>query len=111
MDLIKSRTKPLVGMSYRSVGSGVGQSDFSNEKGNFTTSANDFGCGDFPMPSGPWRSITASGNGMLHVPYLVGTVSFFHNVPGVVASVSAGGQPACGLPGAGCWVCWMMPLI
>ncbi|PNH05193.1 Phosphate-binding protein PstS [Tetrabaena socialis] len=71
MDIMMARVKPKVVLSYRSVGSGSGAADFN-------TSASAFGCGDVPVPKSVYDNVS-----MIHVPYLVGGVSVFHNVPGV----------------------------
>ncbi len=39
--------------------------------------------GDVPLPTTTYNDLVTRGSVPLHVPYLVGTVSFFHNVPGV----------------------------
>ncbi|PNW72590.1 hypothetical protein CHLRE_15g635067v5 [Chlamydomonas reinhardtii] len=76
MDLMMARTKPRVAMSYRSVGSGSGAADF-------LAGANAFGCGDVPLPNSTYFDLVGRGQTVMHVPYLIGSVSVFHNVPGV----------------------------
>ncbi|KAG2453277.1 hypothetical protein HYH02_002600 [Chlamydomonas schloesseri] len=77
MDIMMARTKPRVAMSYRSVGSGSGAADFG-------AGANAFGCGDVPLPNATYTAMTqAQGQTVLHVPFLIGSVSVFHNVPGI----------------------------
>ncbi|KAG2428357.1 hypothetical protein HXX76_010502 [Chlamydomonas incerta] len=76
MDLMMARTKPRVAMSYRSVGSGSGAADFA-------AGFNAFGCGDVPLPNTTYTSLVGAGTTVLHVPFLVGSVSVFHNVPGI----------------------------
>ncbi|GIL78289.1 hypothetical protein Vretimale_7646 [Volvox reticuliferus] len=75
MDVMMARTKPKIAMSYRSIGSGAGGDEFTN-----STSA--FGCGDVPLSKTNFASIQAPKQ-MMHVPFLVGSVSIFHNIPGI----------------------------
>ncbi len=72
-----ARTKPKIALSYRSIGSGAGGIEFAN----FTSSA--FGCGDVPINDANFTATKTQGNPMLHVPFLVGSVSIFHNIPGI----------------------------
>lgn len=71
-----ARTKPRVIMTYRSIGSGAGATEFNN-------GASAFGCGDVPLPNATYNAMVGRGVGVAHVPFLVGSVSVFHNVPGV----------------------------
>ncbi|GLI63272.1 hypothetical protein VaNZ11_006177 [Volvox africanus] len=77
MDVMMARTKPKIALSYRSIGSGAGGDEFSNG-----TSA--FGCGDVPISVENFNKIQQQNQlKMMHVPYLVGSVSVFHNIPGI----------------------------
>ncbi|GIL57887.1 hypothetical protein Vafri_13141 [Volvox africanus] len=76
MDVMMARTKPKIALSYRSIGSGAGGDEFTNG-----TSA--FGCGDVPISKTNFDNITKQNKSMMHVPYLVGSVSIFHNIPGI----------------------------
>lgn len=83
-DLLAIRTKPQIAVTYRSVGSGNSQIDFlGSSASSFAVPRTAFGSGDVPMDPIRYQNITSSGNPMVHVPFLVGAVSFFHNVPGV----------------------------
>jgi len=89
MDLLEGRSKLPLTMTYRGVGSGVGQAEF---KGDVTTgfkSYNHFGSGDIPMTSVLYNDIRNSGREMLHVPFALGAISVFHNVP----EAELGGAP------------------
>lgn len=84
MDQLVSKTKPQIAATYRSIGSGNGMADFYGlPANNGALPRTAFGCGDVPMSVGLFDNMTAAGKPMLHIPYLVGAVSFFHNVPGV----------------------------
>lgn len=61
---------------YRSIGSGAGGTEFS-------AAVSAFGCGDVPMSNATYNSMTSRGLGVMHVPFLVGSVSVFQNVPGI----------------------------
>lgn len=76
MDLMQIQTKLPVKMTYRGVGSSTGQAEFI---GNGTTSDNDFGSGDIPFSSEDYASFPA--NSILHLPIVLGAISFFHSVP------------------------------
>ncbi|KAG2495398.1 hypothetical protein HYH03_006348 [Edaphochlamys debaryana] len=76
MDIMMARTKPRIAMSYRSIGSGAGGNEFF-------AGASAFGCGDVPINGGLFDNLTSRGDPMIHVPYLIGSVSVFHNIPGV----------------------------
>jgi hypothetical protein len=80
LEVLKTRIKPAVALSYRSVGTGAGQSDFNLAS---NVSKNSFAVGDFTMTTAQWSQAQQSGNPVLHVPLAVGTVSVFHNVPGI----------------------------
>lgn len=69
-------------MTYRAVGSTVGMTEFVNAN-DVTNPANHFGSGDIPVTAALFQNLTAANLGMYHLPILVGTVSFFHSIPGV----------------------------
>ncbi|KAJ9464210.1 hypothetical protein DIPPA_16565 [Diplonema papillatum] len=71
-------------VTYLANGTAAGQAAFTTGQGFASI---DFACGDMPLPS--------YEAGLLHVPFALGTVSFFVNLPGV-GSVYV---PACKLAG------------
>ena len=73
MDLLEERSKSDVRMTYRSVGSGVGQNDITTK---FADTA-DFASTDYGLAPG------ASGKEIYQIPFQIGGVSLFHNVPGI----------------------------
>merc|ERR1719203_501563 len=80
------RAKPLLRLTYRAVGSSTGQYEFMgvNNTGNFSyVNMNDFGSGDIPLPTESYNALQKAGKGMVHLPILMGAISFFHSVPGV----------------------------
>ena len=63
-------------MTYRGVGSGTGQEEFV---GNVTQPDNDFASGDIPL-SQEFFDLFDAGS-VLHLPIVLGAISFFHSVP------------------------------
>ena len=70
-------------MTYRAVGSGTGQAEFVGQAEDSYKSYNHFGSGDIPMTAENYKTLTDNGRTMLHVPFAIGAVSFFHSVPGL----------------------------
>ena len=63
--------------SFQRPGSGGGQSDF-------TANRNHFGSGDIPFESDDWTTTKNGASGdFFHIPFVVGGISFFYNIPGV----------------------------
>ena len=92
---------PPVRMSYRAVGSSTGQYEFL---GNTNASRqqetyvpySDFGAGDIPFDADDYAALSAAGREFAHFPFLLGAMSFFHNVPDVPKSgVGAINMTAC----------------
>jgi len=86
IDKFTSESKTPLRITYRAVGSGTGQSEFmgeANPAGAFTPYS-DFGAGDMPIPTADYDKYAADGGGIgvLHVPFVLGAMSFFHHVPG-----------------------------
>ncbi len=76
MDLMQTQIKLPVKMTYRGVGSSTGQAEFI---GNVTLPDNDFASGDIPMSAENYALLPA--NSILHLPIMLGAISFFHSVP------------------------------
>lgn len=81
MNSFELQSKLPIRMTYRAVGSTTGQEEFVND--NKEIAATHFGSGDLPLTKGRYDSLTAAGHGVMQFPILVGTVSFFHSIPGV----------------------------
>ena len=83
MDTFEARAKPGVRMSYRAVGSGAGQYEFIGKENTpkYATWDQDFGSGDIPITAKDYAELTDAGIEMMHVPFQIGAMSFFHNVP------------------------------
>lgn len=71
---LSAAARRAVRPTYRSVGSGTGQEEFAAE-------LNHYGMGDVPMPKDMYESEIALSGGMLHVPFLVGAIGFYHSLP------------------------------
>ncbi|KAH8053152.1 hypothetical protein JL722_9819 [Aureococcus anophagefferens] len=80
MSLFEARAKPPVKMTYRGVGSSIGQYEFMGEDNGYV-SYNDFGSGDMPFSTEDRQTLLDNGVTVLHVPFNLGAMSFFHNVP------------------------------
>ncbi|QDZ23841.1 periplasmic phosphate-binding protein [Chloropicon primus] len=83
MDLLEERTRMPIRATYRAVGSGTGQAEFVGDANNAHTAYNHFGSGDVPMTADNYKSLGDNGRTMLHVPFALGAVSFFHSIPGL----------------------------
>ncbi len=44
---------------------------------------NHFGAGDVPMTAENFQTLQANGRSMLHIPFAIGAISFFHSIPSV----------------------------
>lgn len=83
MDLLEERSRVPIRTTYRAVGSGTGQAEFVGQATNSYKAYNHFGSGDVPMSSANYQTLTDNGREMLHVPFAIGAVSFFHSIPGL----------------------------
>jgi len=85
METMQARSRDSLRLTYRAVGSGTGQKEFSQiSDTDFTSSLSDFGAGDIPMSNALWTSINAANGGtrkMVHVPFCMGAIALFHSVP------------------------------
>ncbi|KAL3920075.1 MAG: hypothetical protein SGILL_003445 [Bacillariaceae sp.] len=76
MDQMQTQAKLPVKMTYRGVGSSTGQAEFI---GNVTHSDNMFGSGDIPIGADDYANFESGS--ILHLPVVLGAISFFHSVP------------------------------
>jgi ABC-type phosphate transport system substrate-binding protein len=76
MDQFMNQAKLPIKMTYRGVGSSTGQAEFI---GDGTTSDNMFASGDLPFGAEDFATFPA--NSILHLPIVLGAISFFHSVP------------------------------
>jgi len=87
METMEARAKEDIRLTYRAVGSSNGQREFSSasesaaDSGDYSSSVNDFGAGDIPMTQERYDGMLDSGREMLHVPFCLGAIGVFHNVP------------------------------
>ncbi len=51
---------------------------------------NDFGSGDVPFDQDDYDAMIAAGRSFAHFPFLLGAMSFFHNIPGLPTSGANG---------------------
>lgn len=78
---------PHVQMTYRGVGSSTGQYEFIGADNDPAyTSWSDFGSGDIPLTEAYYHRMKEAGREVAHFPFLIGAMSFFHNIPGLPVS-------------------------
>lgn len=78
MDQMEEQMRLPAKLSYRAVGSGTGQTEFI---GSTNMPDNDFGSGDIPLATGQYDSLMNAGIEIVHLPIVLGAISFFHSVP------------------------------
>lgn len=76
-------------MTYRAVGSGTGQKEFVGEDNSYEA-YNHFGSGDMALTDDYYTALKDEGIEVMHVPFVLGAMSFFHNIPGLPKSGSQG---------------------
>lgn len=90
MEMFQARSHMDLQLSYRAVGSGTGQKEFSQASdGDYSASLTHFGAGDIPMSADHYSGITGAGRTMVHVPFCLGAIGIFHSIP--AAEVGADG--------------------
>lgn len=86
MSKIEDQSHAFTRLTYRAVGSGTGQAEFMGEGGEAATPTpvNDFGSGDIPFSKDDYDKLNVNGDStVVHLPFVVSGVSFFHSVPNV----------------------------
>jgi ABC-type phosphate transport system substrate-binding protein len=86
MDKLEERATTPVRMTYRSIGSGSGEKDWANNEKEGGFASTDYGldpASTVQPVSGAGNYFTNHPNGFLQVPFQLGAVSFFHNIPGI----------------------------
>ena len=83
MDQFMDRIKVPTRLTYRGVGSTTGQEEFKGDNFNFNNSLIDFGSGDIPFSTDDYNSFKNASVEIVHLPILLGAISFFHSVPGI----------------------------
>eukprot|EP00958_Prasinococcus_capsulatus_P000346 scaffold30_cov416-Prasinococcus_capsulatus_cf.AAC.3 len=84
MELLETRTKIPVKASYRAVGSTTGQIEFTGDDASNYLPYSHFGMGDIPVTQARYDEIAGAGHEMVHIPFVVGSVSIFHSIPGML---------------------------
>jgi ABC-type phosphate transport system substrate-binding protein len=80
MSILETRAKVPIRMTYRAVGSGTGQKEFIGESPDFGPLGN-FGSGDIPFSKDNYDAMIGRGQELMHIPFLMGAISFFHSIP------------------------------
>ena len=87
MDKLEERATTPVRMTYRSIGSGSGEKDWASDDQAGGFASTDYGLNPAstvePAGSNTGDYNSNHPNGFLQVPFQLGAVSFFHNIPGV----------------------------
>jgi len=83
MKLLETRARAPLHLTYRAVGSSTGQAEFVGNADNDYQSYNHFGAGDIPMSAANYALLSAV-RGMVKLPYALGAIGIFHNVPASV---------------------------
>jgi ABC-type phosphate transport system substrate-binding protein len=78
MNKLQARAGSSTRLSYRAVGSTTGIEEFIHE---FTTPVIDFASGDIPITTDDFQAMQNAGIEMIHIPVVLGAVSYFHSVP------------------------------
>lgn len=88
MSRLEARAKPAVLLTYRAVGSSTGIHEFIGADQSYVA-YNDFGSGDVPISADDYTDLTSTqGIDILHVPFSLGAMSFFHSVLGAVGGLN-----------------------
>ena len=88
-DTLTTRASRPLRMSYRGVGSSTGQFEFLNADEGYAGNTH-FGSGDIPLKQDDYDAVNAAGRTVLHFPFMIGAVTFFHSVPGLPAESTLG---------------------
>ena len=107
MSLFEERSQIMTRLTYRAVGSSTGQKEFLGAENdgydardplveiNSHVPHNDFGAGDIPISKVAFEALNTAvelqdgmnndNNGlhMVHLPFALSSVSFFHSIPGI----------------------------
>jgi ABC-type phosphate transport system substrate-binding protein len=97
---LMDRTKVPTHVTYRAVGSSTGQKEFlgvNNTGVNAYVPHNDFGAGDIPISTSSYNAFTDNGGEMVHLPFVLGAISIFHNIPNIESGPQGLNLTACNL--------------
>jgi len=83
MKLMEHRARVPLLLTYRAVGSSTGQKEFVGQAANSYKSYNHFGAGDIPMSQTNYDLLMgrSPAETMVHLPFALGAIGIFHNVP------------------------------
>ena len=82
MDTLEERSRIHLSMSYRAVGSSTGIKEFVGDDNGYEPYSH-FGSGDIVVPTADYTDLNNAGKSFVTIPFQLGAISFFHNVPGV----------------------------
>jgi ABC-type phosphate transport system substrate-binding protein len=78
MDKLTMQSKQPIRLTYRGIGSSGGQFEFIGDETTLQP-FNDFGSGDIPLSEEDFNKFPTGS--ILHLPIVMGAISFFHSVP------------------------------
>lgn len=87
--ILEARAKKAVRITYRAVGSGAGQTEFIGADNSYAAYS-DFGSGDMPIGNDDYQTLMDQSIEVMHFPFVLGAMSFFHNIPELPKSGSNG---------------------
>jgi ABC-type phosphate transport system substrate-binding protein len=80
LSTMNARSKVPIRSTYRAVGSGTGIKEFVGKAPNYESSG-EYHSGDIPVGAELYQNLTNAGIEMFHIPFVLGSISFFHSVP------------------------------
>uniref|UniRef100_A0A061RD09 Phosphate abc transporter substrate-binding protein n=1 Tax=Tetraselmis sp. GSL018 TaxID=582737 RepID=A0A061RD09_9CHLO len=80
MEILEDRSTVPLELTYRAVGSSTGQKEFIGSDNGYQP-YNDFGSGDLPLLADQYKELKDEGHEVIQLPFLIGAVGVFHNVP------------------------------
>jgi len=83
MELLEDRASIPISMTYRAVGSSTGQAEFIGADNGYEP-YNDFGSGDLPLSEAQYQELRDAGHQVVQIPFMIGAVSVFHDIPGSI---------------------------
>lgn len=81
MKQVEHRARVPLLLTYRAVGSSTGQKEFVGQASNSWAAYSHFGAGDIPMSAERFQQLQSANRVMLHMPFALGAIGIFHNVP------------------------------
>jgi len=81
MDLFTTGLRIPAHMSYRAVGSGIGQDEMVGSRATAFLPATQFSSGDLPLSKDNFKAISDRGHEVAHIPLALGGIGVYVNIP------------------------------